>query len=129
MKKTFLTLIILLMVVASCKEEVIKKPNKLVEKEVMINILYDLSVLEALRSQTTGNLYSYPKPMEFVKKKYKIDSLTFVQNTQYYAADIKEYRKMYNKILEKIDKESSKSPSVPKPKLPPNTKEIGTEKY
>jgi len=62
----------------------------------MIDIIYDLAILEAAKSQTSG-AYQYPKTTQFLKEKYKIDSLTFAQSTQYYASDMKEYKKCMTK--------------------------------
>ena len=68
----------------------------------MVDIIYDLALLEAAKSQTSGTLI-YPKPIEFIKNKYKVDSLTFAQSTQYYASDIKDYKKMYNEVKERLN--------------------------
>lgn len=128
MKKIFLVLLAVAFVTISCKDEVIKEPKNLIEKEEMINIIYDLSVLDAMKSQSMGVTYSYPKPFDFIKKKYKVDSLTFVQNTQYYASDINEYKKMYDKVKEKIDKETKKIDGGKKPTLAPSAEEVGIVK-
>jgi hypothetical protein len=34
----------------------------------------------------------------YIYKKYAIDSLTFYQNQRYYAADVKQYKKMYQAL-------------------------------
>lgn len=89
----------------SCKEEVVKKPDNLIEKEVMIDILYDLSLLEAIKFQTVKPLEKYNlNPSQYIYKKYKIDSLQFVQNNMYYASDYKEYKKMNEAINQRLDK-------------------------
>ncbi len=102
MKKTaFLVSFILLF--ASCTTKEIKKPNKLIEEDKMINIIYDLSLLEAIKSR---NPYAPEnqglKSKEFVYKKYHIDSLQYAQNNQYYALQIDRYKKMYDKVNERI---------------------------
>lgn len=107
MKKIAL-LFSLIFCISSCKNETIKAPKKIIERDQMIEILYDLSVLEALKSQTMGDQNQYPKPFELIKEKYKIDSLTFVQNTQFYASDIEDYKKMYGEVKKKLDVESAK---------------------
>ena len=73
----------------------------------MIDIIYDLAILEGVKSQTAGTL-KYPKAIEFIKNKYKVDSLTFAQSTQYYASDIKDYKKMYDEVKKRLDAESLK---------------------
>jgi hypothetical protein len=127
MKKIILVLLAVAFATTSCQDNVVKKPKNLIDKDDMINIIYDLSVLEAMKSQTMG-VHTYPKPFEFLKKKYKVDSLTFVQNTQYYASDINEYKKMYEKVKEKIDKETKKIDAGKKPTIVPSAEEVGIVK-
>lgn len=102
MKKIILLFIIVLFITTSCKESVVKKPNNLIDKEQMITMIYDLSILEAMKSQNAGIPNIYPKANEFLKTKYKIDSLTFAQNTKYYAADVEEYKIMYDEVKARL---------------------------
>ena len=102
MKKTII--IIVLAAFVSCKEEGIKKPNHFIEKETMINIMYDLSLFEAIRNQNPSSFEEYKiNPKEYICKKYKIDSLQFAQNNAYYASDIKEYKIMFEKTKSRLD--------------------------
>lgn len=104
MPKKFL-LFVLFSLFISCKEEVVKKPDNLIEKEVMIDMLYDLSLLEAIKFQTVKPLEKYNlNPSQYIYKKYKIDSLQFVQNNMYYASDYKAYKKMNEVINQRLDK-------------------------
>ena len=107
MKKILLFLLVVTFF--SCNDDAVKKPKKLIERDQMINILYDLSVLEGLKSQVTID-EKLPKPIAYIKKKYNIDSATFAQNAQYYASDLKEYKKMYLEVGERIQKEFDKLP-------------------
>jgi len=108
MKAQKLLFILISLCFASCKNEVVKQPKNLIAKDVMINIIYDLSVLEAAKTQTMGMQNNYPKATDFIKAKYKVDSITFAQSTQYYASDVKEYKKMYDQVKEKLNKESTR---------------------
>jgi hypothetical protein len=107
MKKIFL-IFITFFLITSCKDEVIEKPNNLISKDKMENIIYDLAILEAAKGQASGMQNNFPKPTEFIKTKYKVDSLTFAKSTQYYASDIKEYKKMYSNVKERLEAESKK---------------------
>ena len=102
MKKIIVFFIIVLFATSSCKESFVKKPNNLIDKEQMISMIYDLSVLEAMKSQNAGIPNIYPKANEFLKTKYKIDSITFAQNTQYYASDTDDYKKMYEEVKARL---------------------------
>lgn len=91
---------------ASCKEEVIEKPDNLIEKEKMIDIMYDLSLLQAIRGTDQKVLDSNKiNPNTYIYKKYKIDSLQFAKSNQYYASEnIKHYKKMYENVADRIKK-------------------------
>jgi len=97
-KKILLFLVVLSMLF-SCKKELVKSPNRLIEKDKMINIMYDLALLEAIKMQNPNSLDSFKiNSNEYIFKKYTIDSIQFSQNNMYYAADYKEYKKMFEII-------------------------------
>lgn len=103
MKKTipFLVLITLL---ASCKEEVVKKPDNLIKKEVMVDVIYDLFLMEAIKHQNPNSLEAHKiNPTEYIYKKHKIDSIQFTLNNTYYASDYKEYKKIYAQINSRLE--------------------------
>ena len=101
MKKIVLLFTALFLVLVSCKENGVPKPKNLIDRNQMVDIIYDLAILESARSQSmVAN--SFPKSNDFIKEKYKIDSLTFAQNTKYYASDVKEYKKMYEEVKQRI---------------------------
>lgn len=107
MKKTFLILALVFAAIG-CKKPVVEKPKNLIEKEQMVNIIYDLTLLDAMKSQGYGPQQNYPTTSQLLKKKYKIDSLTFAQNSKYYAADVKNYKKMYEEVRSRLSEESVK---------------------
>lgn len=87
----------------SCKKELVKEPKRLIEKEKMIDIMYDLSLLEAIKYQNPLSLDSVNSdPKNFVLKKYKVDSLQFAQSNIYYAADYNTYKEMYDEIGKRL---------------------------
>lgn len=99
---------ILISLILSCKEEVVKKPENLIEKEVMVNVMYDLALLEAIKYQSPNALQAHKiNPDEYIYKKYKIDSAQFVKSNMYYASDYKEYKKMYDQINSRLEKNKS----------------------
>ena len=104
--KKFLFIVLVLFLSVSCKKELVKEPAKLIEKEKMIDIIYDLSLLEAIKYQQPLSLDSVESnPARFIFKKYKVDSLQFVQNNMYYAADYDSYKEMFDEINARLDKE------------------------
>jgi len=106
--KKIIPFLVVLTILASCKKEIVKTPDHLIEKEKMINIMYDLSILEGIRTINSGsidNLKIYSN--DYIYKKYKIDSVQFVQNNIYYASDYKEYKAMFEQIKSRLDKNKS----------------------
>ena len=104
--KNFVFIILVLFLSVSCKKELVKEPAKLIEKEKMIDIIYDLSLLEAIKYQQPLSLDSVESnPTKFVFRKYKVDSLQFAKSNMYYAADYDSYKEMFDEINARLDKE------------------------
>ena len=107
MKKT-VSFFIILIVLVGCKKELVKEPKHLIEREKMVNIMYDLSLLEAMKVENPVLMDSFKyNSNQYIYKKYKIDSVQFAQSNIYYAADYKEYEKMYIQIKARLDKEKT----------------------
>ncbi|WPR72467.1 DUF4296 domain-containing protein [Flavobacterium sp. NG2] len=105
--------IVLLLFFAGCKEEVIQKPEHLIEKGVMVDIMYDLSLLNAMKYQSQSQLEGYDtNELEYIYKKYKIDSAQFIQNNNYYTSNYKEYKKMFDQVTERINNERIKLDTI-----------------
>ncbi|CAD0003457.1 MULTISPECIES: DUF4296 domain-containing protein [Flavobacterium] len=104
--KNFVFILLVLFLSVSCKKELVKEPAKLIAKEKMIDIIYDLSLLDAIKYQQPLSLDSVESnPKKFIFKKYKVDSLQFAQSNIYYAADYDNYKEMFDEINARLDKE------------------------
>lgn len=111
--KKIMPFIIVLFVLVGCKKELVKEPKRLIERDKMVNIMYDLSLLEAMKIENPALMDSIKYTSnQYIYKKYKIDSVQFAQSNIYYAADYKEYEKMYNQIKARLDKEKNKVNSL-----------------
>lgn len=103
----------LLVLFSSCNKDLVDKPDNLIDKSTMIDIMYDMSLLDALKYQNPNSLYSNNiNPKTYVYKKYKIDSLQFVKSNAYYAADYREYKKMFDALNDRLKKEKARADSV-----------------
>ena len=92
----------------SCNTDLVKKPDNLIDKKKMGDILFDMSLLEALKYQNPNSLYENGiNPKTYVFKKYKIDSLQFAKSNAYYAADYREYKKMFDALNDRLKKEKA----------------------
>lgn len=112
MKKIILFLALLTFLI-SCKDEVVKKPERLIEKDVMIDVMYDLAVLEAIKYQNPVSLDTFKiNPRDFIYKKYKIDSLQFAKSNVYYASDYEDYKLMFEQITKRLDASKKSADSL-----------------
>ena len=99
----------------SCKKELVKQPAKLIQKEKMIDIMYDLSLLDAMKYQNPISLDSVETdPVKFILKKYKVDSLQFAQSNMYYATDYEAYKEMFDEIGKRLSVNQRATDSIVK---------------
>ncbi|MET0760500.1 MAG: DUF4296 domain-containing protein [Flavobacterium sp.] len=102
--KKIAILFLMFSVFASCQKSAIEKPDKLIDEDVMVEIIYDLAILEAIKSQNLTPLETHSiNSNDYIYKKYKIDSLQFAKNDKYYASDIKKYKSIYDRVSKKIE--------------------------
>jgi hypothetical protein len=89
---------------AACAKPAVEKPDNLIEEGKMVDIMYDLSLLESIKSQKPTAFETYHiNPNTYIYKKYKIDSLQFAKSSRYYATDLEKYKAMYDKVAKKIE--------------------------
>lgn len=101
--KNCIVIILVLFLSVSCKKELVKQPAKLIEKEKMIDIMYDLSLLDAMKYQNPISLDSVEtNPVKFILKKFKVDSLQFAQSNMYYATDYESYKEMFDEVGKRL---------------------------
>ena len=104
--KKIIALLAIVVTFLSCNKDLVEKPNNLIGKKEMGDILYDMSILEAIKYQSPDTIKAYGiNPKTYIYKKYKIDSLQFAKSIAYYAADYREYKKMYDALNDRMKKE------------------------
>ena len=73
--------------VISCSKNPVPKPDNLLDEEVMVDIIYDISILQATDGSMPQKLIENDIKMDqYIFEKYKIDSITYSQNQRYYAS-------------------------------------------
>ncbi|WP_431243222.1 DUF4296 domain-containing protein [Flavobacterium sp. P21] len=111
--KNFVFIILVLFLSVSCKKEIVKEPKGLIEREKMIDIMYDLSLLEAMKYQNPLSLDSVESdPKKFIFKKYKVDSLQFAQSNIYYASDYETYKELYDELGKRLQVKERATDSI-----------------
>jgi hypothetical protein len=113
--KNFVFIILVLFLSVSCKKDLVKEPKRLIERGKMVDIMYDLSLMEAMKYQNPLSLDSVDSdPKKFVFKKYKVDSLQFAQSNIYYAADYNGYKDMFDEIGKRLAVQQRATDSIVK---------------
>lgn len=87
----------------ACNNSPVEKPDNLLSKEEMTNIIYDVMILQASKSYNNVEVKKEDLKIEsYIFDKYKIDSSTYHQNQRHYASKPKEYEKMYKEVVERL---------------------------
>ena len=95
--------------VLSCTNNPVPKPDNLLDEKVMVDIIYDISILQATDGSMPYKLTEHNIKMDqYILDKYKIDSTTYRQNQKYYAANARKYKKIYKKVIERLEQEKIK---------------------
>lgn len=96
--------LLLLSVLWSCAEKVIEPPQNLIAKDKMIEILYDLALLNAANATNPKALKDNSvEIMPYLFEKHQIDSIQFTESDLYYASMPLEYENIYETILQRIE--------------------------
>ena len=81
-----------------------KKPENLIPEDKMVDIMYDIFILNSAKGVNKKMLeLNGILPKDYVFEKYSIDSTQFAESNNYYVYDTKTYESILNKIAEKID--------------------------
>jgi len=101
--KYIVTLFLGTIFLVSCAEKVVEEPENLIPKEKMTEILHDLAILNAAKSGASRKFKdSGVDVMEFLYKKYDIDSTQFSESDLYYASIPLEYQSIYENVEKRL---------------------------
>lgn len=90
----------------SCRKEAVPKPDDLLSKEKMANILHDISLINSMKGVDKKGLEaSILRYDAYIFKKYDIDSARFFKSNNYYAANPVQYDKIYELVEAKLQQE------------------------
>ncbi|WP_323787128.1 DUF4296 domain-containing protein [Psychroserpens sp.] len=102
-KRISLLILVLGLCFACHRIERPKKPDNLIPKDKMADVLFDVFVFNAAKGSDHGLLQSNNvTPTIYIFEKHQIDSLQFVKSNEYYAYDVKAYEDLINKVELKI---------------------------
>ena len=107
-------LFIVLIVAFGCQSvEKPKKPDNLIPKGKMIDIMMESYLSNAARSVNNRKIRSYGLKLDsLIYAKYKVDSAQVVESNNYYAADLETYESMFKTIDERLKALKKKADSI-----------------
>ena len=104
-----LAYILVLLLIVSCGGEGkkrVKKPDGLIKKDKMVDIIYDMSLVSAAKGVNRKLMEQQGvHPDQYVYEKHGIDSVQFAQSNEYYAFDLDAYEEIYKKVKTKLEKD------------------------
>ncbi len=102
-----LVYILLSFFVLSCNDiDKPKKPDNLISKNKMIDIITDISLVNAAKSTNKKLLEGNGvNPEKYIYEKYNIDSIQFAESSNYYAYDVKGYEDIYVSVKQRLEKQ------------------------
>ncbi len=105
MRRRYLWMFLTLWLLA-CADKLIEKPENLIPRDRMAEILYDMALLNAIDNSHPQVLEENDlEVMEFVYDKYGVDSLQFASSDLYYASVPAEYQKIYEAVEARLTEE------------------------
>lgn len=101
--RIILTLIILI-IVQSCKDFNNKKPENLISEDKMVEILFDLEIINAARGDNKKIIEEKISNVNnYLQNKYKIGIDQFENSISYYSSDILKYSTIIQEVEQKLD--------------------------
>ena len=102
----FLKHILLFLLITSCsKIEKPKKPDNLISKDKMVDIIVDINLINAAKGINKRVLEENQiNPEAYILEKYNVDSIQFKASNNFYAYDIKAYEAIYKSAKEELEK-------------------------
>ena len=95
--------IFLLLFILSCDSKVnYKKPDNLIPKDQMIELLYDMHVAVGAVNVKNKKLEKNRNYMSLVYEKHNVDSTRFAISNIYYVSKAKEYEEMFEVVESRL---------------------------
>lgn len=95
--------IILFIFLLGCQDKVTyPKPEGLLSKAEMIDLLYDMHLAVGTSNVQNVHLEKSRNYMSLVYEKYNIDSTRFAESNLYYTAHIQEYEEIFEEVERRI---------------------------
>lgn len=87
---------------ACTSNTIIKKPDHLIPKNQMVDLLTDMLIASGAENIKNSNLERNVNYLPLVYEKYGIDSTQFKESNYYYTSRIDDYEKILKKVDERL---------------------------
>jgi hypothetical protein len=104
MRKLIMALCLFFIVLACDKRMDYKKPENLISKKQMIDLLYDMHLAVGTSNLQNLKLEKNRNYMSLVYEKYGIDSTQFAESNIYYTANINAYEEIFEEVEKRLKK-------------------------
>ncbi|WP_209401794.1 DUF4296 domain-containing protein [Pseudozobellia sp. WGM2] len=103
-----INILFLVLCLCSCNEKLLEKPDGLIAKDKMVQVLKDVAIINAAKTTNISVLRdNNVEPMTYVFEKHGIDSLQFAESDRYYASLPGEYQDIYKKVEAILENEQN----------------------
>lgn len=90
---------------AACGKNVVEKPENLIPKKVMVDIYYDISILNGVKSTGADKLERIDlDPDTFLYEKYGIDSTQLAKSSIFYTSNAALQLEMFTEVEERLQR-------------------------
>lgn len=104
MLKQFTLYSCILLTVLSCNIGAPKKPKNLISKSKMVDILIDAKLIGSATYINKNIMKEHGIEVDtYVFEKHGIDSLQFAMSNNYYAYYVKDYKEIYDKVIDSLE--------------------------
>lgn len=103
MQKVVLALFGLVFILSCNEVQTPKKPDDFIKKDKMTDILYDISLMRALKTYSVNDMVVLGlQPDSYIYKKYDVESLQLAKSIDYYSVNFNEYTAMWEEVGERL---------------------------
>ena len=99
-----LSFMLVMLLLFSCAEELIEKPENLIPQDKMVLIFKEIAIVNAAKGTNIGKLKDNGiEPTTYIFEKFEIDSAQFVDSDRYYASKPLLYETMYKDVESRLE--------------------------
>ena len=100
----------LCLILVSCHDiERPEKPNDLLSKDKMVEVIIDMTLLTSAKGSNKFELQENGIiPKEYIFEKHGVDSIRFAKSNEYYSYDVEVYESIYQRVHDSLQELKAK---------------------